>query len=353
MPYGVSGLEIKAAVRKGSSWNAAVACGASDGILIRPSHIRRDAAIGVDDSMGSFFSTDGEPGPVRVEGDIPMYLRYDGLDLILAQAMGSAGTPVGQGMEGVYAYTYRFSPDTDGSFVTFAKHMKNYVEEIPSMKISGFTLKGQVGGPVELTARVTGVDKVFDSTVNTLASFAHVTCPETGNRVRFSEGIFRMNALSGPALAEGDRIYPSGFELTVRRRLKGEYTGQYRHVSGPNVQDLIDEPTNDGPPEITLRITFPRHTGAESLAILGGDTRQKMDVTFTGKPVLPGWPRTFTLRFPHLQLRSVDIADEKGIIQEPLELLVHGTPGAPAGMAGITEPLQISGINRRSTNPLA
>ncbi|HEY3276399.1 MAG TPA: phage tail tube protein [Syntrophorhabdaceae bacterium] len=352
MPYGVSGVEIRTAVRKASAWNSAVACGASDGILIRPSSIKREAAVEVDDSMGSAFSRDGVPGPIKVGGDLLLYLRYDSLDVILAQVMGIAGIPVRQGSTAAYAYTYKFAPETDGKFVSFVKHMKNYVEEIPSLKLSGFTLKGEVGKSLELTISTIGVNALFDSAVNTLASFETVTFPEVANRVKFSEGLFRMNAQSGASLAPGDRIYPSAFELSVQRKLKGEYTGQYRHVSGPNIQDLVDEPTNDGPPEIGLTLSFPRHTGTTNLAILGGDTRQKMDIQFTGGLIAGSYYRTFGLQFPHLQLKKVDIADAEGSIREPLEFIVHGAASAPPGMAGITDPLWITGINQRPTDPL-
>jgi hypothetical protein len=353
MSYGVSGIEVKAALRKAAAWGTAVVCGASDGILIRPTTIKQDASLEVDDSMGNFFSRDGQLGAIKVEGDIPMYARYDSLDVALAMVMGTAGAPAIQGTATAYAYAYKFATDTDGKFVTFIKHMKNYVEEIASLKLAGFTLKGEVGKPLALTVKTIGINKVFDSTINTTATFNNVTFSEAANRIKFAEGIFRMNTRSGAALATSDRIYPSSFELSVQRKLKGEYTGQYRYMSGSNVQDLIDEPTNDGPPEITLKIEFPRHTGTTNLAILGGDTRQKMDITFTGGLIASTCYRTFTLQFPHLQLKSADIADAAGIIKEPLEFQVHGASSAPAGMTGITDPLWISGINQKSTDPLA
>jgi len=33
---GVSGVEVKYAVKKGAAWNTAVACGAGDGVLCKP-----------------------------------------------------------------------------------------------------------------------------------------------------------------------------------------------------------------------------------------------------------------------------------------------------------------------------
>jgi hypothetical protein len=354
MPYGVAGVEIRAALKKASVWNTAVQCGAHDGILILPSAIRRDAPIEVDDSTGTFFTMDGQAGPITVEGDLPCYLRYDGLDVPIALVMGTAGTPVEQGAAPAYAFTYGFAASTDGKFATFAEHMRNYISEVPSLKIWGFTITGEVGKPVRIVFHVTGNDKVFNSTVNTTETFDTVTYQEQQNRVRFSDAVFRMNDRSAGVLASpGDRIYPNSFELSVKRKLRGEHTGEFRCTSGSNVQDMIDEPTSDGMPEIGLTLSFPRHTGTTYLLSLGADTRKKLDITFTGGLIAGTHYRRFALQFPHLQLMHDDPLNVQGIIREPLVFAVHGAVTAPQGMAGITDPIRLSGINTRSTDPLA
>ncbi len=353
MPSGVAGVEVRGALKKASAWGAAVACATGDGILMLPSSLRKDAPIEIDDSMGTFFSKDGLPGTIKVEGDLLAYLRYDGLDVPIALAMGIAGAPAQQGAAAAYGFTYRFATSVDGLFASFAQHMKNYIMEIPSLKVTGFTIKGETGKAVEITFHTISINKVYDSAVNTTATFDNVTYFEQQNRIKFSESVFRMNDQGGAALGSGDRIYPSSFELSVKRKLKGEYTGEFKYTGGSNVQDLIDEPTNDGMPEISLKIVFPRHTGTTYLAALGTDTRKKMDITFTGANIASAYNRTFALRFPHLQLRNDDPADAAGIIREPLEFIVHGAVTAPVGMTGCTDPLWISGINKRSTDPLA
>ena len=350
---GVAGVEIKAALKKASAWGTPVGCGANDGILIRPSTIKKSANVLVDDSLGTYFPNDGLLGEIKVEGDLPVYLRYDGLDVALAMVMGASGSPAQQGTTAAYAYTYKPAINTDGKFCTLAKYMKNYIEEHPSIKIIGFNIKGEFGKPLTLTLKCVSINKVIDSVINTVATFANVTYTESANRIKFSEGVFRMNAQSGIALAAGDRIYPSSFELDFQRKLTGEYTGQYRTTSGSNTQDLIDEPQNDGLPVITLKLEFPRLTGATNIAILNGDTRQKMDITFTGAQIAAPYNRQFALQFPHLQLITDDPADAAGIIKEPLEFKVYSCTAAPAGMTGITDPLWITGINQRSTDPLS
>ena len=352
--YAITGEEIQAAFKKAASWNTAVAAGAGDGILFLPMKVKRDAPINVDDSLGQFFTVDGTPGAVKLDGDLPGYMRYDSLDPLLALFMGVAGAPTQQGLTDAYAYTYKWAQHIDGLFGTLVKNMVNYIEEVATLKIIGITIKGQGGAkPLEFSLKVIGDNKVQDSAVNTLVTFANVTYPEKKNRIRYSEGVFRMNDQSGIALAAGDKIYPSSFELTAQRKLKGEYTGQYTVTKGSNTQDLIDEPTNDGGVDISLKLSFPKHSAATYLTDLGEDARKKMDIVFTGAQIIAPYNRQFMLQLPHLQLKSDDVTDAKGKIVEPLEFVVHAAETAPAGMAGITDPFWITGINKRTTDPLA
>lgn len=351
---GVAGSELKFAMKKAAAWGTAVACGVTDGFLSLPTGIKRDADVQIDDSLGQFFVAGATPGAVKVEGDIPQYLRYDGCDLLLALFMGVAGVPtLHTGGAASYDYTYKWSQNTDGLFATFVKNMKNYVAEVPSLKVTGITLKGETGKPVQLIATCIGIDVVTNSVINTLVTFNNVTIPETGNRVNFGQGVFRMNDQSGLALtAPTDVIAPSSFELTAKRKLSGVY-GQYKTAFAGNQQDCIDEPTNDGQPEITLKLQFPRHTGVTRLNDLGNDVRKKMDITFTGQIIEGAINRSIKIQLPHLMMKSVDVVDAAGIIQEPVEFLVLPATTAPAGMTGITDPFWIGGTNKRNTNPLA
>ena len=353
---GVAGNELVYAAKKAATWGTAVVAAANDGILSRPAGIKESQDVSVDDSLGLYFPGDGTPGAIKVEGDLPAYMRYDGLDLLIALAMGTAGSPAQQAATTAYAYTYALANNTDGLFATFVKNMKNYCAEIPSLKIVGFTIKGDVGKPVEITFKTIGdrVNKNTSGGQNTTTTMASITIPTVGmaNRLMFGQAVFRIADQSAGALAApANVVTPSSFELSFMRKLTGVY-GAYTTGVAANNQDLIDEPTNDGMPEITLKLTFPRHTAVTRLTDLGNDTRKKADITFTGGLIASTYYRTFKLEFPHLQYKSVDIADAQGIIQEPVEFVVYGASAAPTGMTS-TKPFVITGINQRSTNPLA
>lgn len=351
---GVAGVELIYAAKKATTWGTAVACGALNGFMSRPSGIKETSDVDLDDSLGTFFSADGTPGAIKCEGDLPAYLRYSGMELLLALAMGTAGVPTTHA-PGTLSKDYAYKPakNVDGLFATFVKHMKNYIAEVPSLKIDGFTIKGETGKPLELILNTTGcyINENTSTGTNTLTTANNITIAETGNRVNFAQGVFRMNDQSGIALAAGDQIYPNSFELTFKRKLTGVYGSMTKGTTSK--RDVIDEPTNDGVPEISLKLSFPRHTSATMLTALGNDTRKKMDIIFTGAIIEGAIPYLFTLQFPHLQIKTVDVVDEQGIIKEPVEFLVHAAATAPVGMAGITDPFWMSGTNKFAANPLA
>lgn len=346
----VAGVEMKYALKKGSAWGTPVACGAGDGLLLLPTGVKQgDAALEVDDSQGLFWSQDGTPGPIKVDGDLSGYLRYDGLDRILAAIMGTAGVPsLHAGGAISYDYAYTLASHVDGIFWTFARHWKNYVEEVRSLKIAELTIKGERGKPLQFSAKCIG-DAVAQDGTNTTTTFNNVTIGETAHRMHMAQGVFRMNDQGGAGLGSGDIIYPSSFEVTIKRNLAGVYSGQFTQ----NSRDVIDEPTNNGLPEVSVKLQFPRHSAKTRLTELGADTRKKLDITFTGGIIEGAIPRLFKLEFPNLQIRSVDIVDEAGIIKEPLDLVAHGCSTAPTGMSGITVPVKMSGTNKLASNPLA
>lgn len=354
-----TGVIQRLAARKAAAWATALAVGAGHEVSFLSGQAKRSASVEVDNSRGLAFSKDGTPGPVAVAPSYNHNLRYEGLDLFIACLMGIAGAPAQQGATIAYKNIYKWNTDVYGIFATIAKLMGGtgtYVEEVPSAKISGITISGEVGAkPLQIAIETIGINKETGSAVNTLATFASVTMPSGAdvNPVMFSHLVFRMNDQSGAALASPtDVINPSKFTLSLKRKLKGEYTGAYR-TTGTNIQDLIDEPTNDGFPELKLTLEFPTHTAATYLTALGSDTRKKIDITATGALIATPYSYQHLWQFPHLQLITADPTDDNGRIKQPLEFLIHGASAAPTGMTGITDPLWWTVINKRTTDPLA
>lgn len=347
MTISASGVNVKAAVAKAATWGTAVACGADNGILINPHTLKRTRQALIDDSLGLYFPQNAVNAQVKCEGDIPSYLRYDGLDLLIALAMGTtAGAPTQQGATTAYDQTFSLADTLDGLFATFIVNNQVNIDEYTSAKITGFNLKGQVGKPLEIKFHTQVSDRIVNSTVNTSTTFANVTFFETANRVLFGQSAFLMNNASDVALASTNQVYPDSFELEFKRKMGGKYG------VGTDM-DIIDEPTNDGLPEITLKLEFPRYETDQYFADWDPMTQQKLQITFTGAEIVSPYNRSFQLQFPALQLSSVELPMSKGILKHPLQFNCLGALAAPAGMTGVTKPFQVNVTNRQSTDVLA
>ena len=237
------------------------------------------------------------------------------------------------------AHIYDLADAIDGLFGTYAIYNQVNVEECASVKVAGMTIKGAVGKPLEFTFDIIANDKITNSSVNTAGTFANVTIRETANRILYSMGVIRMNAQGGDALADGDKIYPADFELSLKRTMRGVYG-----VSGFN---SIDEPTNDGLPECKLKLQFPRYTANTYFTDFDAENRKKLDLVFTGVG-----SRQFKLEFPNLKIASVDLPIEQGILKHPLEFDCLACDTAPTGMTGITKPFRATLINTYGGDPL-
>ncbi|MDA8156874.1 MAG: phage tail tube protein [Actinomycetota bacterium] len=343
----VTGVELKAAVKRATTWGAAAACGANSGVLIKPHTIKKKRNTITDDSMGLYFPQNAVNAEIDVSGALPAYLRYDSLDLLIALAMGSVpGAPVQQGATPAYAQSFIMAASLGGLFATYIQNNTVNIDEYTSIKVSGFTIKGDVGKPVEISFDVMAYDRVTNSAVNTTGTFAGVTYMETGNRVLFSQGVYRMNNQGDAALASASVIYPSGFELSFKRKMKGLYT-----VAG---FVNIDEPSSDGFPEVKLKLTFPRYTANIQQIFADWDATQqkKMDMTFTGAQIASPYNRSFQIQLPCLQITSADLPLKHGIMEAPMEFVALGCAAAPAGMNGVIQPFQINVINQQGANVL-
>ena len=346
MPY-ATGIETKAAAVKGATWGTAAACGAGDGLLVLPPTLKKERPLHTDDSLGAYFSKEANPGGIKVEGELPSYLRYDGLDLLIALALGATeGAPAQQGATSAYAQGFTLASGLEGLFATLALHNGINVDEYPSMKLTGMKLRGRVGEPVEAAFKCIGSDRITDSSTNTPSGFiASVTVAEESNRVLMSHGLFRMKDASGAALDSGDEVYPSSFELDFDRPMKGA------HVAGAG-HDRIDEPAADGPPEITLKLEFPRYSSGEHFEDWATGVPKKMEMAFTGALIEDTYYRQFKVSFPHLVYKDVDLPMERGALRHPLEFVALATSVAPAGMDGILDPFQVDVVNTLTTDVL-
>jgi hypothetical protein len=340
------GIETNAAAKKATVWGTAVAAGAGDGIKINNHTIVKTVENHMDSPLGCAFVTEQDQGEQAVAGDIEAFLRYDSLDLLIALAMGATGgAPSQQGATTAYAQSFTLANTLDALFATLVLENNVNIDEYPGLKVAGFTIAGEINAPVTITFHVICDKRETDSVTNTDVTFANVTFTETKNRVIFGQGVYRMNDASDIALAAGDAIYPSAFELVFQRNLAGKYTRAGF--------DYIDEPSSDGEPTITLQLTFPRYTTKTPFTDWDADTIKKLDITFTGAEIEAPYNRVFLLSFPNLKTADANLEYVKEIMPYEVTFTCLPADAAPAGMVGITLPFQIDVINQETADVLA
>lgn len=341
------GKEVKAGFKKAAVWGTPVAVGAADLILITNESVRRSREHLPDDSAGQDFHAASDQGLITCGGDLGAYLRYQGLEVLLAMALGQAGAPDAVG-DGGHRHELRLTGDTEGLFGTLAVYKGFSVHEYAGVKVDGFSLEGSAGQPVSVTFNLIADDLAVNTTagVNTAAGLSALADPAPGNRVLFRQAAFFMNDADDVALTSAHRIAPSRFSLSLRRNLSGD------HLAGGD--DAVAEPAPTGFPELSLSLEFPTYTSDTYLNDLGADTRKKMMIQFSGGEIESGLSYGLTIQMPHVVLTNAEASvDRAGKIAHPVTASLMAPPEERAGMTGVTAPLALDLVNTRASDPLA
>ena len=342
-----SGKEVKAAFKKAATWGTPVAVGGSDAFLVISESISRSREHLPDDSAGQAFHAQSDQGLITCGGDVSAYLRYSGLETLLAMALGTAGAPVQQETTTAYLHSLVPAGGVDGLFGTLAVYKGFSCHEHPSCKIDGFTLEGEAGQPVKITFNTICDDVNINtaSGTNTASAMAALADPAAGNRVLFRQAEFLITDQEGAALAAGDAISPSRFSLGFKRGLAGD------HVAGNN--DRITEPTYNAFPEVSLELEFPSYTSDTYLNDLGADTRKKMSIAFTGSNIEGSYNHKLEILIPHMVLTNAEAAvNGAGKITHPVTASLLAAESAPDGMSGVTTPFVMNLTTTLATDPL-
>lgn len=341
----LSGMRV--ALKKSPSWGEAVQCTQGDICLVRSSGIGKSRQPLPDHVLGGGFAPALDYGPVSVGGPMKAYLRYDGLELPLALAMGqSGGVPVSQAGTSAYAQSLTPVPDNAGLMATLAMTSGVDVHECPSVKFSGITIRGSAGGAVKADFDCIADDLRVDSLVNTVSSISAIDVPPAGPRVMMSHGAFRLNPAADAALGPEDIIHPAGFSLSLVRPMSGAHTAGTQH-------DTVDEPSLAGPCVCRLKLVFARYRDSSSITAWDMGLVSKMDMTFTGTHIEGAWYRSMRISLPALAPVYAGMAVRDGRLVQEVEYECLATDPAPEGMEGMTAPFVLKLINTRSTDVLA
>lgn len=342
----ITGREYICGFKKATTWRTAVALGALDGLLVRSESLGAKAPEFVDDdSLGQADPLYSIKTFESQGGSLTGILRYDMWDLMIACALGTAGTPSNE--EGS-AYSNSFTvaasiADIFGTFASKKSGTTHSIWEVPSCMITGFTIRGEVGQLCEITCNIMGNKVQTESAINT--DLSSVTYRDRGNQARMdSRTRIYMNSQSGAALGESDSIYPLNFEITYNRPFRQNREAGF---------DDASQPVQDGFADAMVRFNFDKYNLDTFTDAITDEADQKILILLEGSIISGSTRYKIQFDFPRVSLRSVDApVGGPGTIPHNVEGRLLGVTAAPTGMTA-TGPLGVYVINTRSVSPLA
>lgn len=322
----------------------------------------------VDTTWGNAQPKDADAGNLNLAGDITGFARYDSLVLPFALVMGIAGTPTTVALTG-REHLLKWATSIDGINATMAYELPTpvtspttrIVEELPSLKFSGFTLHQIVGQPADITFNTIANTKRYSTDptdlptngagVNVFPSL--VTTVPVRYRLMGHHLKVRANLVSGAALAPVDELCFNELTLTVNRNMVGNFC-----FSGSRI---MDEPELDAVPTATLQMNWPVHRAQSDqfLRWAKGDLEIKLDLTWThpdanGVGTGPGANYVFRIDLPRGRIGSpTKTMTGPGRIPFSQTVQLLKPDVASAGMPGLLDFMQIYQKNRFVADPLA
>jgi hypothetical protein len=284
-----------------NSWG--VAASVTRGMYVESDGGMKQAPEYVDDqSFGQKFLGQAETGNFAAQDlTLTTPAKYADFSYILeACAMGSpAAVTISTSGSGNTSWLHiiDLAPSIDGLGITGAFDKVQYVDELTSAKVYGFSFTGD-GSVMKESFKVMGTRPTNISSINTRSTVNGATFPALANRIFTKHGTFRVNAQSGGSLVAADAV--------VIETCAVEFT---RPQDAPFVygQDYIYEPADNGFPEFNISVTFPRMdtVSANSFYACQRDgTVLKGELRFTGALINSVDNNSFILQFPHLEVQD-------------------------------------------------
>lgn len=303
-----------------------------------------------DESMNQGFRRRGEVGDFTAP-DVTFTgrARYEDHHYILeACAMGSPVAPTvvsSQAANSLVAYQHilDLSPAINGLGVTVAIDKVRFVDELTSAKVYGFSMSFGDGGVLTQAFRLMGSKPTHISSINTRSTVHGASFPDFGNRVFRKHGVLRLNAQAGGSLVAGDEVKIETFDFEFSRPQDAPF------VTG---QDYIHEPGDNGFPDPSFRVTFPRMTTPAANSLYGHLTtaaQLKGDFTFSGAFINSTTRASVLYQFPALEVQEW-AAPLSGAAQvKPTATFrLKEVATAPTGMTGVTRPFRVTRIMMNS-----
>lgn len=334
-----------------------VACAAADVVLINPGESvkKGTATIKSNGLNGTPVTNPGKAGNVDVGGSLPFDLCYgatnannNGLNVLFAAALGTAGAPAQQDTSDAYLHTWRMKKTIQGIFGTLGVSRSDYLSEFQSAKVGGFKISGTQGELVQVEFPIVAYDEDVASAINTVAGFEGFAIPEW-ELATFNHVSLFMNAQDGADFTGGDEQYISAFSVDFNRNIQAKRSSKYPGKS--------DEPVPGDGVTVTGSFDFPARGSEHSsiLALAHSKTPQKMKLSMVG-PTCDG---AYAFEF-HVWLNNVQISEapdnvsSRGVTALSVQFEANTASAVPTGFpANMSEAIGVQCQNLLTADALA
>jgi hypothetical protein len=267
---------------------------------------------------------------------IPCKLTYADLDLLIAIAMGGAGTPIVNG--DLYDNTYSLAEDLDYSFVA-AAYKGVSVWEYLGCKIDTMKISGEANKPLDFEIGGAAKSLSLASVTNTAAVLQALNTEDAAAKIMFSDLEFKIAAQASVLSGESEKGIGS-FEINLANALALDQFD--------NQAKTILEPYRNGFREVKFSFKIPRYEADTYLDWRDTDTALHAYLKFTSGNYL------FDIHLPDFKIDKVDAPiGGPGLIEQNIECTCHRDPGSVSASFTLTDEFEIAIINGRSTSPLA
>ena len=247
---------------------------------------------------GGLMSDNLQRGAISVSGQIQMKVGYgNGFPLILAQFMGTSGTPSEQNAgEGDYLHTMTMNSTLNNVFLTIAAETSSTtVVEFPSVAITNISIVADSApNYVNATIDFLASEAITSSPTNNNAALDALTQTDTELALIDPADSFQINAQGGGALSGSDKLNITSYTLNLTR--VQEFVNEIKGASGNGEPIQTDKITG------TLEVNLKQLDDNTYLTAAQSSTEYKSLLSFDGTQIGAGDNKSYSLLVPRMVL---------------------------------------------------
>lgn len=343
-------------IKKASTWGTEVVPASGDGIEVISLSPSGGLELVADEQItGKVTAKPSSSGNHKFDVELTTAIRYEGLEVLLALFMGTAGAPSTVDTTGKQ-HVLKPKDDIDGIFSTVAyEYLKDTkVGVFPSVKWTSIEISGKQGERLMLKAKGMANTWTDSSGSNDTTTIDSVTLPSNRLYAMFGDVTFKMNDQSGGSLASAP-IYIQAFTLTMERPTKENVSTEFGNKTS--------EPLASGFAPFKLHLEFPvaqDGTGGNVLfqadQLAGTAKKAKIEITSTTLAGAATQYFQWLIWMPCVQILSGDkvAPRDPGAQAWGFDCELHHVGTIPTGFtSGYTDAVTIDIFSQRSTDALA